>query len=183
LYTRTGDAGQTALFGGKRVPKDHPRVTAYGTIDELNSAIGAAVSFIRQRRVVAELQTIQNELFDIGAELSSAQPVRKGKGVKSAFQLDPKRIVWLEGLIDVYDAKVPPLTTFILPSGSNAGALLHVARAVARRAERELITLARKESVNPDVLAYTNRLCDLLFAMARYVNKADRRPELAWRKA
>ena len=183
LYTRTGDTGQTSLFGGKRVAKDHPRVAAYGAIDELNSAIGAAASFIRQRRVVAALQTIQNELFDIGAELSSARPVRKGKHAAGMFQLDPARVGWLEALIDEYDAKVAPLTTFILPSGSNGGALLHVARAVSRRAERELITLARKEPVNPGVLAYMNRLCDLLFAMARYVNKSDRRPELAWRKS
>jgi len=182
LYTRTGDSGQTALFGGKRVAKDHPRVAAYGAIDELNSVLGAAASFLRQRKLVSEIETIQNELFNIGAELSSDRPVRRGKQQAGVFQLDPARVRWLEALIDEYDAKVPPLRTFILPSGATSGAMLHVARAVCRRAERELVTLSRTEKVNPDVLAYMNRLCDLLFALARYANKAARRRETSWRK-
>ena len=182
LYTRTGDSGQTALFGGKRVAKDHPRVAAYGAIDELNSVLGAAASFLRQRNLLSEIETIQNELFNIGAELSSDRPVRRGKQQAGVFQLDPARVRWLEALIDEYDAKVPPLRTFILPSGSSSGAMLHVARAVCRRAERELVTLSRTEKVNPDVLAYMNRLCDLLFALARYANKAARRRETPWRK-
>jgi cob(I)alamin adenosyltransferase len=182
LYTRTGDKGQTALFGGKRVPKDHPRVVAYGTIDELNSALGAAASFLRQRKLVADIRTIQNELFDIGAELASERPVRRAAKRSDVFDLDGKRVERLEALTDTYDARVPPLRTFILPSGSNGGALLHVARAVCRRAERELVTLARKTPVNPNILAYVNRLNDLLFAMARYANKASGRPELTWNK-
>lgn len=182
LYTRTGDAGQTALFGGKRVAKDHPRVAAYGAIDELNSVLGAAASFLRQRKLASEIETIQNELFNIGAELSSDRPVRRGKQQPGVFQLDPARVRWLEALIDEYDAKVPPLRTFILPSGSTSAAMLHVARGVCRRAERELVTLSRTEKVNPDVLAYMNRLCDLLFALARYANKAARRRETPWRK-
>ena len=182
LYTRTGDSGETALFGGKRVAKDHPRVAAYGAIDELNSMLGAAASFLRQRKLVSEIETIQNELFNIGAELSSDRPVRRGKQQPGVFRLDPARVRRLEALIDEYDAKVPPLRTFILPSGSTSGAMLHVARAVCRRAERELVTLSRTEKVNPDVLAYMNRLCDLLFALARYANKAARRRETPWRK-
>ena len=182
LYTRTGDSGQTALFGGKRVAKDHPRIAAYGAIDELNSVLGAAASFLRQRKLLSEIETIQNELFNIGAELSSDRPVRRGKQQAGVFQLDPARVRWLEALIDEYDAKVPPLRTFILPSGATSGAMLHVARAVCRRAERELVTLSRTEKVNPDVLAYMNRLCDLLFALARYANKAARRRETPWRK-
>lgn len=182
LYTRTGDSGQTALFGGKRVAKDHPRVAAYGAIDELNSLLGAAASFLRQRKLISEIETVQNELFNIGAELSSDRPVRRGKQQPGVFQLDHARVRWLEALIDEYDAKVPPLRTFILPSGSTSGAMLHVARAVCRRAERELVTLSRTEKLNPEVLAYMNRLCDLLFALARYANKAARRRETPWRK-
>jgi cob(I)alamin adenosyltransferase len=182
LYTRTGDRGQTGLFGGRRVAKDHVRVQAYGAIDELNSAIGVACTFVRQRRLIADLQSIQNELFNIGAELSSAQPVRKAARQTSAFQLAAASVERLEVLTDAYDAKAPPLTTFILPGGSAGAAQLHFARTVARRAERALVTLDRKERINPLVLAYLNRLCDLLFAMARYANRADRKRELLWTK-
>ncbi len=182
LYTRTGDRGQTSLFGARRVPKDHPRVVAYGTIDELNSAIGAALAFVKQRRVAGALRGIQNELFNIGAELASDRPVRRARASSEAFQLSKAAIAHLEALTDEYDSRVPPLRNFILPSGSPAASLLHVARTVCRRAEREAVTLARKEQVNPTVLTYLNRLCDLLFALARYVNKADRGRELLWSK-
>lgn len=182
LYTRTGDRGETGLFGGRRVPKDHPRVAAYGALDELNSALGLAASFLPQRALVTLVQSIQNELFDIGAELASDRPVRRAARAQAAFQLDAAKTQRLERLIDEYDAKVPPLTTFILPSGTPAAAGLHLARTIARRAERATVALARKESVNAEVLAYLNRLCDLLFVLARYVNKAARRRELLWRK-
>jgi cob(I)alamin adenosyltransferase len=182
LYTRTGDAGQTSLFGGRRVSKDHPRVVAYGTIDELNSAIGVATSFIKQRRLLAVLQAIQNELFDIGAELASEKPVRRAKKSTTTFDLGERSIQRLEGWIDEYDSLAPPLKTFILPSGTNSASMLHLARTIARRAEREAVTLARSEPVNETILAYLNRLCDLLFALARYVNKAERRRELLWSK-
>lgn len=182
LYTRTGDRGQTSLFGGRRVPKDHPRVAAYGAIDELNSALGVATSFVRQRRVAAAIRAIQNELFNIGAELASERPVRRAKGRSSVFRLSEDKTRWLEGLIDEYDALVPPLQTFILPAGSPGASLLHLARTVCRRAERAAVTLSVAEPVNPAVIAYLNRLCDLLFVLARYVNKADRRRELTWQK-
>ena len=182
LYTRTGDRGQTGLFGGRRVPKDHPRVASYGTIDELNAALGVAIASIRQRAVAAVLRQVQNELFDIGAELASDRPVRRGKQRPGVFQLAAAKVARLEELIDQYDARVPPLRTFILPSGSAGAALLHLARTVARRAERAVVTLDAKEPVNPVVLAYLNRLCDLLFVLARYVNKADGRRELPWQK-
>ena len=182
LYTRTGDSGQTSLFGGRRVPKDHPRVVAYGTIDELNSILGVAISFVRQRKIVDALHAIQNELFNIGAELASDKPVRRGKQAAGVFRLDPAKTQWLERLIDEYDARVPPLRTFILPSGPPAASFLHLARTVARRAEREVVALDQAEAINPDILAYLNRLCDLLFVLARYLNKADRRRELLWHK-
>jgi cob(I)alamin adenosyltransferase len=180
LYTRSGDKGDTALFGGGRVPKDHPRVVAYGSVDELNSAIGVAVSFIRQKRVVALLQTVQNELFNIGSELASETGPKARRG--AMFGDAEGKIAGLERAIDEYDAKVPALRTFILPSGSRGGALLHFARTVCRRAERAAIRLSHDEPVNPSVLRYLNRLSDLLFALARYVNRAARKPETPWRQ-
>ena len=180
LYTRIGDGGETALFGGRRVSKDHPRVAAYGTIDELNSALGLALSFIRQKRVADELHTIQNELFNIGAELATDPSATRGRKASSSFELSPDKTQWIERLIDDYDARVPPLRTFILPSGPAGATSLHLARTICRRAEREVVSLARAEAVNPAVLAYLNRLCDLLFVLARYLNKAARRRELTW---
>ena len=180
LYTRGGDAGKTSLFGGRRVPKDHPRVIAYGTIDELNSALGVSISFIKQRTLVSQLNAIQNELFNVGAELASDKPVRRSRRHSGAFQLESASTKALEGLIDDYDARVPPLKTFVLPAGSNAAATMHYARTVCRRAERNVVTLARKEKINPEIVAYLNRLNDLLFVLARYLNKAARKRELLW---
>jgi cob(I)alamin adenosyltransferase len=180
LYTRTGDAGTTALFGGKRVPKDDPRVAAYGAVDELNSALGVALTALRQRRLATALRDVQNELFNIGSELASEGGQASGFG--ALFRDPEKKIAALEAFTDEYDAKLPALRTFVLPGGSQGGALLHLCRTVCRRAEREVVTLARKEKVNPAVGAYLNRLSDLLFVLARYVNKAARRPETPWRK-
>jgi cob(I)alamin adenosyltransferase len=180
LYTRTGDQGETALFGGDRVPKDHPRVEAYGSVDELNSALGVAASFIRQRRVVVALQSIQNELLNLGSELAAESG--SGREMSRTFIDSEGRIADLERLIDEYDAKLPALRTFILPSGSQAGALLHLARSICRRAERAVVRLAHQEDVNPQAVVYLNRLSDLLFVLARYVNKAARKPETTWRK-
>jgi cob(I)alamin adenosyltransferase len=182
LYTRTGDAGTTMLFGGGRMPKDHPRVEAYGTVDELNSTLGVAVSFMDQDAPIAEsLAGVQNELFNIGSELASGATGKAAEAAKLFIDAEAK-IAALEKLIDDYDAKVPPLRTFILPSGSQAGALLHLCRTVCRRAERQVVRLARDEPVNPHILGYLNRLSDLLFVLARYVNKAAGKPETEWRK-
>lgn len=180
LYTRSGDAGTTALFGGRRVPKDSLRVEAYGAVDELNSTLGVAVSFIGQQKLALQLQEIQNELFNIGSELAS----EGGKAAEAGqmFKDADAKIASLERMIDEHDAKVEPLRTFILPSGSRAGALLHLCRTVCRRAERAVVRLGREESVNPELVRYLNRLSDLLFVLARYVNKAARKPETPWRK-
>ena len=159
LYTRTGDDGTTALFGGKRVSKDDPRVEAYGAVDELNSVIGVAVSVMRRRRLISVLQGIQNELFNVGSELASAGAKRAE--VAALFTDAERKIAALEALTDEYDGKVPALRTFILPGGSQAGALLHLCRTVCRRAERSLVTLGRKEKVRPAIGAYLNRLSDL----------------------
>lgn len=180
LYTRSGDEGTTALFGGGRVPKDSPRVEAYGCVDELNSTLGVAAAFLKQRTLVKLLQGVQNELFNIGSELAS----ETGKAAEAGQMFkDPEaKIAALEGFIDTYDAKVLPLRTFILPSGSQGGALLHLCRTVCRRAERSVVRLSREEPVNPAVIAYLNRLSDLLFVLARYANKAGGQAETPWRK-
>jgi cob(I)alamin adenosyltransferase len=182
IYTRSGDAGTTALFGGGRVPKDHPRVTAYGAVDELNSAIGVAITFLDDERLSAELTSIQNELFNIGAELASESGGEKSAAFGHMFTNPDVKIAAMESLTDELDGNLQPLTTFILPSGSKAGALLHLCRTVCRRAEREAVTLSHGEPVNPDVTRYLNRLSDLLFVLARYVNHAAGTPETPWRK-
>jgi cob(I)alamin adenosyltransferase len=180
IYTRSGDAGTTALFGGKRLPKDAPRVAAYGAVDELNSALGVALTAVRQPRLVKALRYVQNELFNIGSELASEGG--KAAGFGALFGDPAKKIAALEALTDEYDAKLPALRTFVLPGGSTAGAWLHLCRTVCRRAEREVVALARAEKVNPAITAYLNRLSDLLFVLARYVNKTARKPETPWRK-
>lgn len=180
VYTRTGDKGMTGLFGGSRVQKESPRVVAYGAVDELNSAIGVAMSFMRNRSLRRQLEGVQNELFNIGSELAS-ETTKRARGGRM-FTNEKEKIAALERLIDEYDARLPSLKTFILPSGSQAGALLHLCRTVCRRAERETVRLSRKEKVNPHVLTYLNRLSDLLFVLARYVNKTARKPETPWKK-
>jgi len=180
VYTRTGDAGTTALFGGQRVSKESLRVEAYGCVDELNSTIGVAVSFMRQGILSRRLEGIQNELFNVGAELASESSKRAKAG--HMFTDEEVKIAGLELLIDEYDGKLPKLRTFILPSGSRPGALLHLCRTVCRRAERAVVRLSRKEKVNAHVLTYLNRLSDLLFVVARYANKSARKPETRWKK-
>jgi cob(I)alamin adenosyltransferase len=182
IYTRTGDSGTTALFGGGRVPKDHPRVAAYGDVDELNSAIGVAVAFMTDARLIEVLTGVQNELFNIGAELASESGAEKAANYARMFTDADVKTAALEHLMDELDAALPALTTFVLPSGSQAGALLHLCRTVCRRAERAVVTLTHTEPVNPDLARYLNRLSDLLFVMARHVNAADGRPEAEWRK-
>ena len=182
LYTRTGDIGTTMLFGMGRVAKDHTRVEAYGTVDELNSTLGVAISLLPARGAIGKtLGGVQNELFNIGSELASGTEGKAAEAAKLFVDAEAK-IASLERLIDQYDAKVPPLRTFILPSGTQAGAMLHLCRTVCRRAERAVVTLSHGESVNPHILRYLNRLSDLLFVLARYVNKAAGKPETEWRK-
>jgi cob(I)alamin adenosyltransferase len=182
LYTRTGDIGTTMLFGMGRVEKDHPRVVAYGTVDELNSTLGVAISFLAPRSAIAKaLGSVQNELFNIGSELASGTEGKAAEKARLFADADAK-IATLEGLIDRYDANLPALRTFILPSGTRAGALLHLCRTVCRRAEREVVTLSHEATLNPDILRYLNRLSDLLFVLARYVNKAAGKAETEWRK-
>jgi len=172
IYTRTGDAGETGLIGGARVGKDDPRVRAYGEVDELNAALGLARGLLGARSPAGKvLGRLQSELFELGAELAE----RGSKG-----RIGPAQARALEGEIDAWTAALPELKRFILPSGSPAGAALHLARGVCRRAERALVALSRREEVRPETLRYLNRLSDHLFTLARRVNAAARRPEAPW---
>ena len=177
LYTRTGDEGSTRLAGGQRVPKDSLRVEAYGTVDELNSAIGAALAHGLAPRLTEALPVIQNELFHLGSDLAFAESDKAGRPVP---QIEPRHIARLEQLIDELNQALGPLENFILPGGSVGSAQLHLARTVCRRAERVVIALARAEPVGPHVLQYLNRLSDVLFAMARYENKQRGVSEPMW---
>ena len=180
IYTRTGDKGETGLFGGARVAKDDPRVEAYGTVDELNANIGVAVSFLNAEELSSLLRSIQNDLFDIGAELSSAGTVRRD--AQTAFRLSQDKAKPLEKAIDRYDNQLPALRTFILPSGSKEGSILHLARTVCRRAERAVVALSHAEEVNQNIIVYLNRLSDLLFVLARYANMQAGFREDTWTK-
>lgn len=177
LYTKTGDKGTTALYGGERVAKDDPRVRAYGAVDEANAAIGVARSLIDERELVADLAEIQNALFDLGADLATPLESRYRANL---VPLDEVDVTVLERLIDRYDAELQPLRNFILPGGHPASAALQLARTVARRAEREVVALARETSINDQVTIFLNRLSDLLFVLARTVNMHHGVSETRW---
>ena len=178
IYTKTGDQGQTGLIGGTRVPKDHARVAAYGDIDELNAAIGLAKAHTRDAQLSTLLGEIQRDLFALGAQL--ADPTAKVGARKAKAAITAARIRRLEKAIDNREAALPPLTAFILPGGAPLGASLHLARTICRRAERAIVTLARGEAVDARVLAYVNRLADLLFVLARFENQRSGEPEDRW---
>jgi len=185
IYTRTGDKGTTGLFGGKRVAKNTPRIEAVGSIDELNSMLGVIIAKLSPRSILTrEILLIQNDLFEIGAYLATPDTsLAKGKKMYKELPLYLKgRVEYMEKLVDELTEKLIPMQTFILPGGSEGGAFLHVARAVSRRAERRVITLATKEQIAQEVLMYFNRLSDLLFTMARFCNMKDRKKETGWRK-
>ncbi len=167
IYTKKGDEGETSLGGGQRVPKEHLRVTAYGTVDELNSQIGVALAVGLRAELATVLAEVQNELFDLGSDLAF---VEEDKARYKLPQIEARHIERLEDLIDEMTAALGPLENFILPGGSLGAAQLHVARTVCRRAERDVAALMRQEPVGATGLAYLNRLSDALFVMARYEN-------------
>ena len=172
IYTRAGDQGETGLGDGTRVPKDHPRVAAYGSVDELNAVLGLLLS-LHPRPAEADLvQSIQNDLFDVGADLCVPQPADEVPGAK--LRVRAEQATRLEAAIDRLNETLSPLTSFVLPGGSPAAAWCHLARTVCRRAERDVVTLARQEAVNPQVIVYLNRLSDLLFVLARVYNNQGR---------
>lgn len=166
IYTRGGDKGKTSLGTGQRVAKHHARVTAYGTVDEANAALGVARLHVTPE-IEATLTRIQNDLFDVGADLCTPEVENPEF---PPLRVVPSQVTWLEGEIDRINAELKPLKTFVLPGGSPAAAYLHMARTIARRAERDVTFLAESEPINLEALRYLNRLSDLLFVLARHVN-------------
>jgi cob(I)alamin adenosyltransferase len=177
IYTRKGDNGTTGLGGGQRVPKDSLRVTAYGTVDELNSAIGVAVAHGLSERLAEVLRVIQNELFHLGSDLCFYE---EDKLKYKIPQIEQRHIDSLEQLIDEMNEVVGPLENFVLPGGSIGTAQLHLARTICRRAERDCVSLAREEKIGALTITYLNRLSDALFVMARYENKKRGIAEPQW---
>lgn len=177
IYTKTGDAGETSLFGNSRVSKADPRVDAYGEVDEVNACLGAALAAGLGDDIAAVLTTVQKDLFAVGARLADPSSRIAARVTKAAVTAE--QIELLERTIDRLEAELAPLRRFILPGGSPAGALLHLARTVCRRAERRVVALGA-DSVEPGVIIYLNRLSDLLFVMARAVNHRAGIPETEW---
>ena len=179
IYTKTGDSGETGLFGGPRVKKDSARIEAYGTVDELNAVLGLARTEALPTEVDEALARIQNVLFEIGAELATPNPAAHGIQTVGATH-----IAALETWIDHHESQLPPLKTFILPGGSRGAGYLHLARTVCRRAERRLVTLLAQpqQRVSTQLVIYLNRLSDLLFVLARATNAAAQQPDVPWHR-
>jgi cob(I)alamin adenosyltransferase len=176
IYTKTGDKGNTSLFGGKRTTKDALRIEAYGTVDELNSALGIARALNPQLELEEIIALLQNDLFVLGADLATPLGTRS----PNVMRIQNDHVAVLEQIIDRLDARLQPLTTFVLPGGSQIASELHLARTICRRAERFVVKLSRKEKTGPLCTVYLNRLSDLLFVMARYANHIDGRQETPW---
>jgi cob(I)alamin adenosyltransferase len=183
IYTRVGDRGQTGLFGGPRVAKDDLRIEAYGTIDELNAVLGVVRAAQPPAAIDEVLKRVQNQLFTVGAQLATPQPVEK-----KVPMIHEEHVTALEADIDSFENCMRPLAAFILPGGTNAAAMIHLARAVCRRAERRIVSYVNRggeegaKSVTPELLAYVNRLSDLLFVLARATNQHASRPDVPWQK-
>jgi cob(I)alamin adenosyltransferase len=171
IYTKTGDGGETALGDGTRVAKDHPRVAAYGAVDELNAVLGLLRTEVAEKdaHTISLLSSIQNDLFDVGADL--CVPVSPNESPSQRLRVTTEQATHLEQEIDSLNAGLSPLTSFVLPGGSRAAAWCHLARTVCRRAERDVVTLKRTDAVNSQIIVYLNRLSDLLFVWARVFNK------------
>lgn len=178
IYTKTGDDGTTSLFDGTRVPKNDPRVDAYGDIDELNAFLGIVVTSVKDKETRALLLKIQRDLFALGAQM--ANPTRRKQKAKADFPAD--KITYLEKAIDVCVDQLPPITEFMLPGGSFPSALLEGARTICRRAERKLVSLSKSENLDSTLLIYLNRLSDLLFMMARIENKKAGTADIPWKE-
>lgn len=179
IYTKTGDRGETGLFGGGRVPKDDPRVAAYGDVDELNSAIGVVRAAEPSDFYDLLLESIQRDLFSIGGHLATPDPDRVARALEKA-SLSTDRIAEFETVIDGADEELPPLRAFVLPAGAPKAAALHLARTVCRRAERSVVHLAHQAEVPPAFIVYLNRLSDLLFTLARLANHRAGTGDVTW---
>ncbi len=178
IYTKTGDKGETGLFGGPRVSKSSKRIEAYGTIDELNSFIGLAITEIKNEAVLLLLQKIQNRLFTVGSDL--AAPDREKElnipRVSKDFYLE------IEQAIDKFESELSQLKNFILPGGSKGAAHLHICRTISRRAERRIVALNKEENIGENIIIFINRLSDLFFVLARFENKSSNIPDTPWEK-
>lgn len=179
IYTRTGDRGDTSLFGAGRVPKDHPRVAAYGDVDELNSVLGLVRATEPDEFFDSLLQAIQRDLFSIGGQLAAPDPAAVAKALAKA-NLSADRVSEFERVIDESEAELPPLRAFVLPAGSSKAAALHLARTVCRRAERSVVHLAHESDVPELFIVYLNRLSDLLFTLARLANRKAGASDVTW---
>ncbi|HET9465451.1 MAG TPA: cob(I)yrinic acid a,c-diamide adenosyltransferase [Gemmatimonadales bacterium] len=179
IYTRTGDTGETSLFGGGRVPKDHPRVAAYGDVDELNSVLGVVRAAAAEEFFDDLLESIQRDLFAIGGHLATPDPVRVSKALEKAV-LSPSRVTEFERIMDGAEQELPPLRAFVLPAGTPVAASLHLARTVCRRAERSVVHLAQANEVPELFIVYLNRLSDLLFTLARLANHRGGVSDVTW---
>jgi len=180
IYTKTGDNGETSLFGGERARKDNPRIEAYGAVDELNSMLGVALAEINNDEIKQILTQVQNDLFVLGADLAS--PLQKENKNFIIPRIKEETIKKLETFIDSIEYKLPELKNFILPGGSKGAALLHLARTICRRSERNVVSLASKVDIGSNPVIYLNRLSDLLFVLARYENLSSNCPDVEWQK-
>ncbi len=185
VYTRTGDKGETALVGGRRVPKDSLRIEAYGTVDELNSIVGLARAFNQEgrptparERLERILKVLQNELFDLGSELATPADA----AYESMFRVTDEQVRALEHLMDECEKDLEPLNSFVLPGGGRVSAFLHQCRTVCRRAERIVLRLGREEDIGPGPLQYLNRLSDLFFVLSRWIGKQNGEAEFLWER-
>ncbi len=177
IYTKTGDEGETGLFGGPRVRKDAARIEAIGVVDELSAVLGVARASGLPRDIATIIFRVQNQLFDLGAEL--ATPVAKASGPQNITE---RQIEWLERTIDQHEAALPPLKEFILPGGTVAASHLQLARSICRRAERRVVTLSAEAAIGLEIIIYLNRLSDLLFVLARHVNQTSGEADVVWEK-
>ena len=180
IYTKTGDAGETSLAGGARVPKDHLRVTAYGDVDETNAAIGAARAAAPADPTDPLLAEVQRDLFAIGGALATPEATALKAAQRAKVAVTDERVQALERAIDEAERELPRLQHFVLPAGTPRAAALHLARTVCRRAERSTVHLAREQGVTPEILVYLNRLSDLLFVLARQANARAGQPDVTW---
>ena len=178
IYTKTGDKGETGLFGGERVSKDSLRISAYGTIDELNAFIGYTITEIQDASIKEKLLTVQNYLFTIGSDLATPDTPKNDKlNIERTPDSFYKEI---EKMIDHYDAQLEELKNFILPGGSKSSALLHICRTVSRRAEREIVALKKTVTIGDNIVIFLNRLSDLFFVLSRFENKVSNHPDTIW---
>jgi cob(I)alamin adenosyltransferase len=178
IYTKTGDTGKTGLFKGSRVPKHDLRVEAYGNVDECNAILGICLNHVQNKEIKQILSMIQNDLFEIGADLATPPQVEKDE----QWRIEESMTLQLEALIDRFESTLPSLVNFILPGGCMGGAHLHYARTICRRAERSVTRLAEEQPLNPEIVRFLNRLSDLLFVLARAENQRSNSTETIWKK-